>query len=53
MKKSRGMAKRVAAACLAAMMLLSQVHVSVLADELTKVPGLTEISELPGMPHLI
>jgi len=49
MKKLKGIAKRIAAAGLAAMLVISQADVSVLADELSEVPELTEVSELPGI----
>ena len=45
MKKLKGIAKRIAAVGLAAMLVISQADVSVLADELSEVPELTEVSE--------
>ena len=45
MKKLKGIAKRIAAAGLVAMLVISQADVSVLADELSEVPELTEVSE--------
>ncbi len=41
MKKLKGIAKRIAAAGIAAMLFISQADVSVLADEVTGVPELT------------
>ncbi len=52
MKKLRGIVKRIAAAGLAAMLVISQAEVSVLADELSAVPELTEVSDTMSFADL-